>query len=107
MELYLMDSHSEKKFIKRKGSSLINNSFILVCLLLAFNFSAHLVQQLSQDDVRRSIHECLVTLAVKFLNFCIAKSVQYRYVVPLQTLPSFTPLLFWVPLTLSVSTLYS
>ncbi|KAL7116021.1 hypothetical protein ACP275_04G216700 [Erythranthe tilingii] len=106
MELYLMDSHSEKKFIKRKSSSL-TNPFILVCLLLAFNFSAHLIQQLSQDAVRRSVHECLVTLAVKFLNFCIAKSVQYRYVVPLQTLPSFTPLLFWVPLTLSVSTLYS
>ncbi|KAM3342349.1 hypothetical protein P3S68_027315 [Capsicum galapagoense] len=50
----------------------------------------------------------IVTLTIKYLNFCIAKMLQFTYLAPLQTVPStITSLLFWVVLTRSVSSLYS
>ncbi|KAK6792553.1 hypothetical protein RDI58_011634 [Solanum bulbocastanum] len=49
-----------------------------------------------------------ITLTIKYLNFCIAKMLQFRYLAPLQTAPStIMSLLFWVALTRSVSSLYS
>ncbi|KAF3630331.1 putative LRR receptor-like serine/threonine-protein kinase-like isoform 1 [Capsicum annuum] len=50
----------------------------------------------------------VVTLTIKYLNFCIAKMLQFRYLAPLQTAPStIMSLVFWVALTRSVSALYS
>ncbi|KAK4359151.1 hypothetical protein RND71_021380 [Anisodus tanguticus] len=50
----------------------------------------------------------VVTLTIKYLNFCIAKMLQFRNLAPLQTAPStIMSLLFWVALTWSVSSLYS
>lgn len=66
-----------------------------------------LTQHNFAETVRRSVDDCLVTLGVKFLNFCIAKSAQFRYVGPLQAQPSFMPLVFWYTLARSVSSLYS
>ncbi|XP_047979305.1 uncharacterized protein LOC125221220 [Salvia hispanica] len=103
MELFSLESDCEK--MKRMRSSW-HNVVVLVGFLLALNLAAFFAE-LSQETVRRSVNECLVTLGVKFLNFCIAKSTQFRYAGPLQAQPSFMPLVFWYTLAQSVSSLYS
>ncbi|XP_057807019.1 uncharacterized protein LOC131021752 [Salvia miltiorrhiza] len=103
MEFFSMDSDCGK--MNRMTSSW-HNVVVLVGLLLALNLAAFLTE-LSQETVRRSVSECLVTLGVKFLNFCIAKSTQFRYAGPMQAQPSFMPLVFWYTLAQSVSSLYS
>lgn len=56
------------------------------------------------ETVRMSANEGLVTLGVKFLNFCIAKSTQFRCIDPR---PPFTKFVFWFTLAWSVPSLYS
>ncbi|KAG6417280.1 hypothetical protein SASPL_119434 [Salvia splendens] len=97
MELFL-----DSKKTNRMRSSW-HSIVVLVGLLLALNLAAFLAE-LSQETVRRSANECLITLGVKFLNFCIAKSTQFRYAGPLQ---AHQPLVFWYTLARSVSSLYS
>lgn len=60
------------------------------------------------DTATRSVHENLIILAIKFLNFFVAKLFQFCFdAPPLETASSFMSIVFWVVLTRSVSFLYS
>ncbi|CAN4122396.1 unnamed protein product [Withania somnifera] len=62
----------------------------------------------AKNELLPWIYRGILTLMIKYLNFCIAKMLQFRYLVPLQAAPStIMSLLFWVALTHSVSSLYS
>ncbi|CAA2981330.1 Hypothetical predicted protein [Olea europaea subsp. europaea] len=71
------------------------------------NHSRKETDQMVPDILISRTLEGIITMAIKFLNFFIAKLFQFRYHVPLQSASSFMPLLFWVVLTHSVSSLYS
>lgn len=60
-----------------------------------------------EQIMRNQLRDACVTLAVKFLNFLVAKLLVFRYAAPLQPMLSVMSWLFWVVFTLSVSTLYS
>ncbi|MCE3052102.1 hypothetical protein HAX54_051601 [Datura stramonium] len=80
--------------------------------VLYLNWVPEKTKLLLRDEVENKLLPWLsgsiVTLTIKYLNFCIAKMLQFRYLAPLQTVPSnIMSLLFWVALTRSVSSLYS
>ncbi|CAN4092369.1 unnamed protein product [Withania somnifera] len=68
----------------------------------------HLLRDEAENEILPWLSGSMVTLTIKYLNFCIAKMLQFRYIAPVQTAPStIMSLLFWVALTRSVSSLYS
>ncbi|CAA2984833.1 Hypothetical predicted protein [Olea europaea subsp. europaea] len=111
-----LKSQEDSKKLKR-----FSCYYALIGLLLSLNVAVHLngysrnvkkfiekeTDQMVPDILISRTLEGIITMAIKFLNFFIAKLFQFRYHVPLQSASSFMPLLFWVVLTHSVSSLYS
>ncbi|KAL3850302.1 hypothetical protein ACJIZ3_012184 [Penstemon smallii] len=85
MELNLIDSESHK-LISMKSSSVYHVLILLLALLSTFNMAAYsYFTEFTGDTMRRNVSECFVVLVVKFVNFSIAKSLQYRYLDLLQS----------------------
>lgn len=127
MELKPIDFHSNKTGVSMKNSCW-HHAFILLGLLCTFTVAAYVTecipgtfatqtvlwfQRISflwstcADNVTKTVHECFANLAIKFLNFCIAKSLQFRNIGLLQAQTSLMSMVFWVTLTRSTSALYS
>lgn len=87
---------------------LLNTTDVL-CLNLVPEKTKLVLRDAAENKLLPRLSRNIVTLMIKYLNFCIAKMMQFRYLAPLQTAAPSTimSLVFWVTLTRSVSSLYS